>query len=86
MAFNLGVAGLMGLMWFWERKTSQTREQQLDEAHARIMADHVLLDQLIAVVRSNSDAMTNAAVPARTCGLTTVEPGVMPGGRATRAL
>ena len=55
---NLGVAGLMGLMWFWERKTSQTREQQLDEAHARIMADHVLLDQLIAVVRSNSDAMS----------------------------
>ena len=55
---NLGVAGLMGLMWFWERKTSQTREQQLDEAHARIMADHIQLDQLIAVVRSNSDAMS----------------------------
>jgi len=55
---NLGVAGLMGLMWFWERKLSGSREQQLDEAHARIMADHVQLDQLIAVVRSNSDAMS----------------------------
>ena len=55
---NLGVAGLMGLMWFWERRLSGSREQQLDEAHARIMSDHVLLDQLIAVVRSNSDAMS----------------------------
>ncbi len=55
---NLGVAGLMGLMWFWERRMSQTREQQLDEAHARIMSDHVLLDQLIEVVRTNSDAMS----------------------------
>jgi len=55
---NLGVAGLMGLMWFWERKSSTTREQQLDEAHARIITDRVQLDQLIAVVRSNSDAMS----------------------------
>lgn len=55
---NLGVAGLMGLMWFWERRNSGTREQQLDEAHARIMGDRVQLDQLIEVVRSNSDAMS----------------------------
>ncbi len=54
---NLGVAGLMGVMWFWERSVSRTREQQLDEAHARIMADRVQFDQLIEVVRSNSDAM-----------------------------
>lgn len=55
---NLGVAGLMGLMWFWERRSSTTREQQLDDAHARIMTDGVKLDQLIAVVRSNSEAMS----------------------------
>lgn len=59
---NLGVAGLMGMMWLWERRTSGTREQQLDEAHARIMADRVQLDQLIAVVRSNSDAMSRLTV------------------------
>jgi len=59
---NLGVAGLMGLMWFWERHNSSTREQQLDEAHARIMADRVQLDQLIEVVRSNSDAMSRLTV------------------------
>ena len=55
---NLGVAGLMGVMWFWERSVSRAREQQLDEAHARIMADRVQLDQLIEVVRTNSDAMS----------------------------
>jgi hypothetical protein len=54
---NLGVAGLMGVMWFWERSVSRSREQQLDEAHARIIADRVPLDQLIEVVRANSDAM-----------------------------
>ena len=59
---NLGVAGLMGLMWLWERKTSGAREQQLDEAHARILSDRVQLDQLIEVVRSNSDAMSRLTV------------------------
>ena len=55
---NLGVAGLMGAMWLWERRTSRTREQQIDEAHARIIADRVMLDQLLDVVRQNSEAMT----------------------------
>jgi hypothetical protein len=55
---NLGMAGLMGAMWLWERHTSRQREQQIDEAHARIMADRVQLDQLLDVVRQNSEAMT----------------------------
>ena len=55
---NLGVAGIMGAMWLWERTTSRTREQQIDEAHARIMNDHVQLDQLIALVQQNAEAMT----------------------------
>ena len=55
---NLGVAGLMGAMWLWERRTSQKREAQIDEAHARILADRVQLDQLMAVVRKNADAVT----------------------------
>ena len=54
---NLGVAGLMGVMWLWERRTSRQREQQIDEAHARIMGDRIQLDQLIDVVRQNTDAM-----------------------------
>jgi hypothetical protein len=56
---NLGVAGIMGMMWLWERRTSRVREQQIDEAHARIMADRVMLDQLMQVVQRNTEALTN---------------------------
>ncbi|HEX2973290.1 MAG TPA: hypothetical protein VHP11_13225 [Tepidisphaeraceae bacterium] len=55
---NLGAAGLMGVMWLWERRTSRQREDQLDEAHARIMGDRVQLDQLIDVVRQNAEAFS----------------------------
>ena len=55
---SLGAAGLMGAMWLWERRTSQKREQQLDEAHARILGDGVQLEQLISVVRQNAEAIT----------------------------
>ena len=55
---SLGAAGMMGAMWLWERRTSQKREQQIDESHARIVADRVQLDQLIDVVRQNTDAMS----------------------------
>jgi hypothetical protein len=55
---NLGAAGLMGAMWLWERRTSRKREEQLDEAHVRIMTDRVQLDQLIDLVRQNAEAMS----------------------------
>ena len=55
---SLGAAGLMGAMWLWERRTSQKREQQLDEAHARILGDGVQLQQLISVVRQNAEAIS----------------------------
>lgn len=54
---NLGVAGIMGAMWLWERRTSRVREEQIDEAHARIMADRVMLDQLMELVQRNTEAM-----------------------------
>ena len=55
---SLGAAGLMGAMWLWERRTSQKRESQIDDAHARIMADRVQLDVLMGVVRQNAEAVT----------------------------
>lgn len=55
---NLGAAGIMGAMWLWERYTSRTREKQIDESHARILADQLQLDQLIEVVQKNTEAMT----------------------------
>jgi hypothetical protein len=45
-------------MWLWERRTSRQREQQIDETHARIMADRVALDQLMDLVHQNAEAMT----------------------------
>ena len=54
---SFGAAGFMGAMWLWERRNSQKREAQLDEAHARIMGDHVQLDQLMGVVRQNAEAI-----------------------------
>lgn len=55
---GLGSAGVMGAMWLWERRTSRVRDQQLDEAHARILADKVQLDQVLATVRQNTEALT----------------------------
>lgn len=53
---SLGAAGFMGAMWLWERRTSQKRETQLDEAHVRILGDRVQLEQLMDVVRQNAEA------------------------------
>jgi hypothetical protein len=58
---HFGVAGLMGAMWLWERRTSQKREQQLDESHTRILGDRVQLEQLIALVRDNTESMQRLA-------------------------
>src|SRR5687768_5832870 len=55
---SFGVAGLMGAMWLWERRTSQKRELQIDEAHARILGDRVQLEQLMSVIRQNAEAIT----------------------------
>jgi hypothetical protein len=55
---SFGVAGFMGAIWLWERRTSQKREQQIDEAHARILGDRIQLDQLMAVVRTNAEAIS----------------------------
>ena len=58
---GLGTSGLMGAMWLWERRTSRQREQQLDESHARILSDKAQLDQLVSLVRQNTEALTHLA-------------------------
>lgn len=54
---GFGAAGLMGAMWLWERRNSQKRENQIDEAHARIVSDRISLEQLMGVVRQNAEAI-----------------------------
>jgi hypothetical protein len=55
---SFGAAGVMGAMWLWERYTSRTREEQLTDAHERVMADRVQLDALVELVQQNTQAMT----------------------------
>ena len=54
---SLGAAGFMGAMWLWERRTSQKRENQLDDAHVRILGDRVQLEQLMGVIKQNAEAI-----------------------------
>ncbi len=54
---SFGAAGLMGAMWLWERKLSRLREEQLTEAHGRILRDEQRLSKLVQVVEENTGAM-----------------------------
>jgi len=54
---SFGAAGLMGGMWLWERRTSRQREEELTEAHGRIMRDEERLGKLTEVVERNTAAV-----------------------------
>ena len=58
---GLGTSGVMGAMGLGERRASRERERQLDEAHARVMADRAQLDQLVSLLRQNTEALTRLA-------------------------
>lgn len=58
---QMGLAGLMGGLWWWERKYSRQREDQLSEAHQRIMEQKQQLDVLLNAVRENTAALTRLA-------------------------
>jgi hypothetical protein len=58
---SFGAAGLMGGMWLWERRNSRTREEQLTEAHGRIIRDEQRLSELVEVVEHNTAVMTRFA-------------------------
>ena len=59
---SLGAAGLIGVMWLWERRQSTQRENQLDDAHARIMADKVQMDALIELVQHSTETLSKLAL------------------------
>lgn len=54
---SFGAAGLMGAMWLWERRLSRSREQQLEDAHQRIVRDEQRLKLLTDVVDKNTAAI-----------------------------
>lgn len=59
---SLGAAGLIGAMWLWERRMSSQREKQLDDAHARILADKVQMDALIELVQQSTETLSKLAM------------------------
>lgn len=54
---SFGAAGLMGGMWLWERRSTRQREEQLTQAHERVLRDEQRLAKLTEVVEHNTAAI-----------------------------
>ena len=54
---QFGVAGLMGVLWIWERHLSRRRERQLTESHVQLMKQSESLNALLATVERNTAAL-----------------------------
>jgi len=54
---QLGIAGLMGALWWWERKYSHQREDQLTEAHQEILQQREHLNTLLDALQQNTRAI-----------------------------
>ena len=51
---QFGVAGLMGALWWWERRYSRQREDQLTEAHQALMQQKEHLRALLEALEGNT--------------------------------
>ncbi len=56
---QFGVAGLMGVLWVWERMHSRKREQQLTRAHELLSRRDQSVSVLVRLVRHNTRTMVN---------------------------
>ena len=54
---QFGVAGLMGGLWWWERRYSRTREEQLTQAHDLILNQREHLKSLLEALQNNTKAV-----------------------------
>ena len=55
---QLGVAGLMGALWWWERRYSRQREDQLTEAHQALMQQKEHLQVLLEALEGNTKVIS----------------------------
>jgi hypothetical protein len=51
---QFGVAGLMGALWWWERKYSRQREDELTAAHKAILGQQEHLSALLEALQGNT--------------------------------
>jgi hypothetical protein len=54
---QFGAAGLMGALWIYERLLSRHREAQLNASHRQLMKQQYELQELVQLVRSNTEAI-----------------------------
>lgn len=54
---QFGVAGLMGILWVWERMYSRKREQQLTESHHLLLQKKQEHEILIELLQKNTIAL-----------------------------
>jgi hypothetical protein len=54
---QFGVAGLMGVLWVWERMHSRRREEQLSQTHQRLLEQDRQLSVFTEMVRQNTRAI-----------------------------
>lgn len=54
---QFGMAGLMGVLWVWERSHSRQRERQLSATHERLMRRDEQLNVVVRMVRKNTKAL-----------------------------
>ncbi|NBC96473.1 MAG: hypothetical protein GVY27_08985 [Deinococcus-Thermus bacterium] len=54
---KVGAIGLIGALWVWERWMSRHRENQLSEAHEKILQQRQELRVLTMLVRRNTRAL-----------------------------
>lgn len=55
---QLGVSGLMGALWWWERKYSRQREDELTEAHKEILGQREHLQALLDALEGNTKVIS----------------------------
>lgn len=54
---QFGTAGLMGILWVWERRMSRKLERQIEESHDRILRQREEITELVGLVRQNTAAL-----------------------------
>lgn len=54
---QFGVAGMMGVLWVWERTMTRRRDVQLDEAHDALMRRQEEMKLLVETFQQNTRAL-----------------------------
>ena len=62
---QFGPAGLIGLLWLYERRHGAKRDRQLDQAHRRVLARRRELDLLLKVLQDNTRAINTLELSQR---------------------